>query len=70
MSGDNVSAERPWRSVKYGEVYLHACEGMAAARAGMDRCFRFHDVERRHQGLGRRTPDEAYAGSGSWTKAA
>ena len=28
------------------------------------------NAERRHQGLGRRTPDEVYAGSGSWPKAA
>ena len=32
---DHVFVERPWRSVKYEEVYLHACEGVAAARAGL-----------------------------------
>ena len=57
--------ERLWRSVKYEEVYLHAYEGVAAARAGLGRYFRFYNAERRHQGLGRRTPDEVYAGSGS-----
>ena len=67
---DNVLVERLWRSVKYEEVYLHAYEGVAAARAGLGRYFRFYNAERRHQGLGRRTPDEVYAGSGSWPKAA
>ena len=67
---DNVFVERLWRSVKYEEVYLHACEGVVAARAGLGRYFRFYNAERRHQGLGRRTPDEVYAGSGSWPKAA
>ena len=44
--------------------------GWAIARAGMGCYFRFDNAGRRHQGLGRRTPDEAYAGSGSWPKAA
>ena len=60
----DVGRERLWRSVKYEEVYLHACEGVAAARAGLGRSFRFYNAERRHQGLGRRIPDEVYAGSG------
>ena len=67
---DNVFVERLWRSVKYEEVHLHACEGVAAARAGLGRCFRFYNAEHRHQGLGRRTPDEVYSSSGSWPKAA
>ncbi len=58
---DNVFVERLWRSVKYEEVYLYACEGVAAARAGLGRYFRFYNAERRHQGLGRRTPDAVYA---------
>ena len=67
---DNVFVERLWRSVKYEEVYLHAYESVAAARAGLGRYFRFYNAERRHQGLGRRTPDAVYADSGSWPKAA
>ena len=58
---DNVSVERLWRSVKYEEVHLHAYEGVAAARAGLGRYFRFYNAERRHQGLGRQTPDEVYS---------
>ena len=67
---DNVFVERLWRSVKYEEVYLHAYESVAAARAGLGRYFRFYNAERRHQGLGRRTPDVVYADRGSWPKAA
>ena len=52
--------ERLWRSVKYEEVYLHAYESVAAARG---RYFRFYNAERRHQGLGRRTPDAVHADS-------
>ena len=58
---DNVFVERLWRSVKYEEVHLHACERVAAARAGPGRCFRFCDAERRHRGLERRTPDAVYS---------
>ena len=61
----NVLVDRLWRSVKYEEVYLHAYEGVAAARTGLSRYFRFYNAERRHQGLGRRTPDAIYLGSGS-----
>ena len=67
---DNVFVERLWRSVKYEEVYLHACEDVAAARAGLGRYFRFHNAERRHQGPGAPDTDEVYSGSGSWPKAA
>ena len=62
---DNVFVERLWRSVKYEKVYLHAYEGVAAARTGLSRYFRFYNAERRHQGLGRRTPDAVYLGSSS-----
>ena len=70
---DNVFVERLWRSVKYEEVYLHAYEGrgVAAARAGLGRYFRFYQCRAPSSGPGRRTPDEVYAGgSGSWPKAA
>ncbi|MCW5835724.1 MAG: IS3 family transposase, partial [Labilithrix sp.] len=34
---DNVFIERLWRSLKYEEVYLHAYDDVAAARAGLAR---------------------------------
>ena len=36
--------ERLWRSLKYEEVHLHAYEGVAAARAGLGRYFRFYTL--------------------------
>jgi putative transposase len=67
---DNVFIERLWRSVKYEEVYLHAYESVAEARAGLRRYLRFYNAERRHQSLNRMTPDEVYAGSDSWPEVA
>lgn len=57
---DNVFVERLWRSVKYEEVYLHAYEDGAQARAGLGAYFEFYNTQRRHQGLQGLTPDEAY----------
>ena len=34
---DNVFVERLWKSVKYEEVYLHAYNSVAAAKAGIQR---------------------------------
>ena len=67
---DDAMDETGAGSVKYEEVYLHAYESVAAARVGLGRYFRFYNAERRHQGLGRRTPDAVYADSDSWPKAA
>lgn len=57
---DNVFVERLWRSVKYEEVYLHAYETVSAARAGLDRYFRFYNSRRPHSSLDRQTPDQFY----------
>ena len=55
---DNIFVERLWRSVKYEEVYLHAYESIAEARAGIRRYLDFYNLERPHQALGYQTPDE------------
>jgi hypothetical protein len=39
---DNVLVERLWGSVKYEEVYLHAYDTPATARARLDRYFCFY----------------------------
>ena len=57
---DNVFVERLWRSVKYEEVYLHAYESVSAAKAGLDRYFRFYNNRRPHSRLDRQTPDQVY----------
>jgi putative transposase len=54
---DNVFVERLWRSLKYEEVYLHAYEDGAEARAGIGRYFAFYNGERPHQALGYQTPE-------------
>lgn len=67
---DNVFIERLWRSVKYEEVYLHAYDDGAAARAGLGAYFQYYNSRRRHQALGRRTPDEVYHGIEALPRAA
>ena len=57
---DNVFIERLWRSVKYEDIYLRACETPAALRAGLTRYFDFYNTRRRHTALDRRTPDAVY----------
>ena len=57
---DNVFVERLWRSVKYEEVYLHAYDTVSAAKAGLDRYFRFYNSRRPHSSLDRQTPDQFY----------
>lgn len=58
---DNVFVERLWRSVKYEEVYLRAYESVTEARSRLGDYFRFYNMERKHQALGK-TPDQAYLG--------
>jgi len=58
---DNAFVERLWRSVKYEEVYLHAYDSVAQARASIGRYIDgFYNSRRPHSSLGRRTPDQAY----------
>ena len=57
---DNVFVERLWRSVKYEEVYLHAYDSVAEARASISRYLNFYNGRRPHSSLDRRTPDQAY----------
>ena len=57
---DNVFVERLWKSVKYEEVYLHAYDSVAAAKAGIQRYFSFYNSRRPHTSLDRKTPDHVY----------
>ena len=58
----NVFIERLWRSAKYEEIYLHDYTDGIEARRGLDRYFRFYNIERPHQSLGNRTPADWYFG--------
>jgi len=60
---DNVFVERLWRSVKYEEVYLKACESVSAARAGLSSYLAFYNARRPHSSLDGKTPDEFYFAS-------
>jgi putative transposase len=57
---DNIMIERLWRSVKYEEVYLKEYGSVRECRRELGKYFDFYNEERRHQGLGRRTPREVY----------
>ena len=46
--------------MKYEEVYLHAYDTVAEARASLGRYLDFYNRQRPHSSLDRRTPDEAY----------
>ncbi len=51
-------------------MYLKAYEMVAEARQGIANYFRFYNRARRHQSLGRKTPDQVYKGSVMWPVAA
>ena len=59
---DNVFVERLWRTVKYEEVYIRDYADGVAARSSLGEYFHFYNTERRHQSLGRRTPEAVYLG--------
>jgi putative transposase len=59
---DHVFMERFWRSLKYEDVYLNAYPDLTAARAGIGAYIKYTNGRRRHTSLGRRTPDDVYAG--------
>jgi putative transposase len=60
---DNVFVERLWKSVKYEEVYLHAYDSVADARAGIGRYLKFYNTLRPHSRLDAQPPDRVYFGS-------
>lgn len=57
---DNVFVERLWRTIKYEEVYLRACESVSDARQRLARYIEFYNARRPHSAPGAQTPDEFY----------
>jgi len=57
---DNVFVERLWRNVKQEDLYLKGYETAVEMMRGFAEYFRFYNIERPHQSLGYKTPDEVY----------
>ena len=60
---DNIFVERPWRSVKYEEVYLKDYVTVKEAVGSLGAYFRFYNDRRLHQALGYKTPYQIYVGT-------
>lgn len=56
---DNVFVERLRWSIKYEEVYLHACESVPEARTGIGRYVPLYNTRRPHSSLDRQPLDQA-----------
>ena len=56
---DNVFVERLWRTIKYEEVYRHACASVSEARAPIKRSRGFYNTWRPHSSLDVKTLDQA-----------
>ena len=56
----NVFVERPWRTIKYDEVYLRAYGNVPEARASLGRYIGFYNGRRPHSSIDGQTPDQAY----------
>jgi putative transposase len=57
---ENVFVERPWRAVKYGDIYIRVYEAVPERHRGLGRYFGFDNDERPRQSLGYRTPAAVY----------
>lgn len=57
---DNVMIERLWRTVKYENIYLMDYATGADCHEGLQAYFQYYSHERRHQGLSKQTPWQAY----------
>lgn len=57
---DNVMIERLWRTVKYENIYLMDYATGADCHQGLQAYFQYYSHERRHQGLSKQTPWQAY----------
>ncbi len=59
---DNIFIERLWRTVKYGNIYIHEYQTITDVRQGLKTYFNFYNTERLHQSLEYQTPLEVYSG--------
>ncbi|TAK46540.1 MAG: hypothetical protein EPO28_02310 [Saprospiraceae bacterium] len=57
---DNVFVERPWRSVKYEDIYLHEYANGLELFDGFEKYFYCYNDERKHKALDFKTPAETF----------
>lgn len=57
---DTVFVERPWRTIRYGDVCLRAYASVPEARGGIGRDLRIYDSRRPHSSLDEKPPDQAF----------
>lgn len=60
---DNIFTERFWRSLKYEEIFLNEYDTPRILRIAVIEYIRFYNIDRPHQSLNYRTPNEVYNGS-------
>ena len=59
---DNIFVERLWWTVKHEWVYLRPAANGIDQKRSLGEFFDWYNLQRPHQALGWRTPDEAYFG--------
>lgn len=57
---DNIWIERLWRSVKYEDIYLKCYTTVSELEIGIDNYFKFYNLERPHENLNYKTPNDMY----------
>jgi putative transposase len=57
---DNIFVERIGKSIRYEEVYLHACASVSEARTSIGRYPEFYNSIPPHSSLKALTPDQVY----------
>ena len=57
---DNVFIERLWRTLKYEEVYPRCYENGKEAFLGINNFLNWYNIERPHQALNYKTPNEVF----------
>jgi len=60
---DNVFIERPWKSVKYEDIYLKAYNSMKELKKGLADYCQFYNEKRWHNTFDRKTPAMVYCES-------
>lgn len=57
---DNIFIERFWRTLKWEYIYLNPANGGIDLLQGVRTYMQFYNEERRHDSIGKVTPEEKY----------